>query len=385
MNKIISFNVFIYLITLFVFTSHDSLYIYNRVAFFLLFITTIPIFLKYKIKFNKNILFTLPFVMIVVLSNVWAYDVSVSLNRSIGIVFYYLAAVIIYILMYNKIIFAKTISNAFIASIIILTITASYEYYILGYHRGAGLVQNANIYGLNILYLSMILWLFTDFKSLKGKLLILLPLLNSAIVSGSRKVLIAIIAIGLFKIFRNRISFGIKVKIKHIIIGLFLIPVMLISSMMLDFEFKEFDMSDFYALNRLIEREDNSFSTRSSMIIEGINLSKEKPLLGYGIDNFRKVSYFGTYSHNNFIELSVSVGIIGLIFFYYMYFKILKLSKKMKRITHNRRLFENTFLVILVFIIMDVAFVSINSPNTWIFLLLLIYFNEREISNTSPN
>ena len=76
------------------------------------------------------------------------------------------------------------------------------------------------------------------------------------------------------------------------------------------------------------ESDDTSFNWRKLMIEEGFEMFKQKPLFGYGINNFRY--YFGekygleTYSHNNFIEMLVSGGIVGFIIYYSIYCYILK-------------------------------------------------------------
>lgn len=55
---------------------------------------------------------------------------------------------------------------------------------------------------------------------------------------------------------------------------------------------------------------------RASMISTGIDLFLKKPFSGYGLDSFKLVSGFDVYSHNNYIEILVSSGVIGFILFY---------------------------------------------------------------------
>ena len=42
----------------------------------------------------------------------------------------------------------------------------------------------------------------------------------------------------------------------------------------------------------------------------------ENPLLGYGLNNYHLFHWSGVYSHNNYIEVLVSLGIIGFIIYY---------------------------------------------------------------------
>lgn len=77
---------------------------------------------------------------------------------------------------------------------------------------------------------------------------------------------------------------------------------------------------------------DGSFNWRRLMLEEGWRYFKENPVFGYGIDSFRYM--FGiekgleTYSHNTFIEILVSGGMVGFLLYYSLYvFILLKLWK----------------------------------------------------------
>ena len=57
--------------------------------------------------------------------------------------------------------------------------------------------------------------------------------------------------------------------------------------------------------------------TRKMMISEGLNAFYQKPLFGNGTAHSYRL--FGTYSHNNFVELLMNYGIIGFSLFYLSY------------------------------------------------------------------
>lgn len=61
---------------------------------------------------------------------------------------------------------------------------------------------------------------------------------------------------------------------------------------------------------------DFSTAERARFVEEGLALMAESPLLGHGIDAFRVLSGEGTYAHNNYIDLGVGVGLIGVLLFY---------------------------------------------------------------------
>ncbi len=74
--------------------------------------------------------------------------------------------------------------------------------------------------------------------------------------------------------------------------------------------------------------DDGSFNWRRIMIESGWEWFTERPILGYGVDNFRFLlgasTGLETYSHNNFIEMLVNGGIVGFVIYYYIYFYVLK-------------------------------------------------------------
>lgn len=68
---------------------------------------------------------------------------------------------------------------------------------------------------------------------------------------------------------------------------------------------------------------DSSASIRQTFIDNGIQWFKEQPLAGYGINNYKILNQEATgrftYAHNNFIEIAVDLGILGLIFYYFVF------------------------------------------------------------------
>lgn len=93
---------------------------------------------------------------------------------------------------------------------------------------------------------------------------------------------------------------------------------------------------------------DTSTMLRLSMIDTGINLFINKPNLGYGISTYSTISGFGMYSHNNYIELLVGIGIVGTLVFYSIYvYLIIRLFKFKKRVYSNPLLVGIVMLAML--------------------------------------
>ncbi|WP_345974743.1 O-antigen ligase family protein [Sulfurimonas sp. HSL3-7] len=109
-----------------------------------------------------------------------------------------------------------------------------------------------------------------------------------------------------------------------------------------------------------------STGERKYFIELGWGLFKDKPLFGYGLDNFREFAH--TYSHNNYIELLVGVGLVGMMIFYSIYFFLVKKILRMKDF-----FLKTIFLAIVgIILLMDFALVSYRNK-TLLFLLLFIF------------
>jgi O-antigen ligase len=64
--------------------------------------------------------------------------------------------------------------------------------------------------------------------------------------------------------------------------------------------------------NRSVQGSDQ---VRLDMIEKGIGLFMDKPLVGHGFDSYRFLAGYGTYSHNDWVEMLVGVGVIGTAFY----------------------------------------------------------------------
>jgi O-antigen ligase len=87
---------------------------------------------------------------------------------------------------------------------------------------------------------------------------------------------------------------------------------------------------------------DASTRIRLGMIETGISLFKLRPFSGHGINSFTIISGYDTYSHNNYIELLVGVGLIGTLIYYSIYAHIIiKLAK------NRRNRIASVFLIVI--------------------------------------
>lgn len=110
---------------------------------------------------------------------------------------------------------------------------------------------------------------------------------------------------------------------------------------------------------------DGSTRTRMELVEFGLIVFYLRPFLGYGINNFRAVhtSYFGQeiYAHNNYIELLVDLGVVGLVIYYVFYlYLIVKLYQIYKK--YHDHLALIFFAIIIALVIVHYGFVAFYSP-----------------------
>jgi len=124
------------------------------------------------------------------------------------------------------------------------------------------------------------------------------------------------------------------------------------------------------SVNRLVDAfrgEEASAKIRSIMIREAIELWKKRPLIGFGPDQFSYYSMFGTYSHNNYVELLSTSGIIGTIFYYSLF--LLLFIRAVQVSDREQKYYTIISLVFLV--LLDFFLVSYYAKYLWLFLSTL--------------
>jgi len=124
---------------------------------------------------------------------------------------------------------------------------------------------------------------------------------------------------------------------------------------------------------------DNSTLIRQQMIEFGLTSFMERPLHGYGLNNF-SVLYMNfsgeaTYAHNNYVEILVSIGLIGFFLYYWIYavvlFNFRYLLRLKKYLTKEDNLMYSVlFCLILIKLLMDFAWVSYYEKMTYTYFVL---------------
>lgn len=120
---------------------------------------------------------------------------------------------------------------------------------------------------------------------------------------------------------------------------------------------------------------DSSTLLRERYIEVGAEAFKKSPLFGYGINTYREINQIvtghHTYSHNNFIEIAVGLGIIGLISYYWFYLYLI--IEYIKTFVYKRStlMINVLFILFFLYLITQMGFVSYEGITQWILLLFL--------------
>ena len=335
-------------------------------------------FMNYKkIKINKSTLYLLLFWLFYFLSLLWAssrVDVLDNINEAIYII---ILSVILstYINDMGDIInILKLLVYSLLITVVILFIRTPFQYF--GTERiGDALGLHPNALGSRMAYGAIIsVFLLSNDKSKNLKKIIFYILCIFifaviAILTGSKlSIFITVAGIVAYEIL---ITKGYKVLLKiAIIFGIiYVIYSFIISNPMLYKLIGSRIENFFLSLQGVSATKTGDVSTyeRKYYIYKAIELFKSNPIIGYGGNNFRtfmgEISYSHvTYSHNNYLEMLSTLGIVGFAFYYYPWVKnlvTLIFSKTLKVIDK----YKLKYLFITIFavkLIADYATITYN-------------------------
>ena len=255
----------------------------------------------------------------------------------------------------------------------------------IGAMLGVYLYKTANIKKSKILYIILIIALAALTLLSGSKKALLLLILGIAAVmfiysKGIQKIqktisLVAIAAIILFIIFNNPVLYS--------TIG------NRIERTFLTVTGNNSNNTSLKVIGKTVGTTDKSLIERKYYINQGIELFKKYPLFGYGGNNFatkmREIGYSHVaYSHNNYVELLCTLGIVGFILYYsYWAITIVRLIKMHKR-TNERQLKRMSLLllsILCIYLILEYGNVSyIQEFNMLILSIadIFIYINAQD-------
>ena len=268
-----------------------------------------------RIVLGKSVILPFFFVFYEIISCVWAFNQEVAISQLI-------TQLQLFVLFFFSYIYIKKVGrledyyNAIYLSGIGLIFYSLYVYGGLSSflaimstgHRMGDLIGNQNTYGLVFANAALVALYYFFFNNEKRHVLLAGLFIFFGLSSGSKKVVFLLI-LGLFFLILSK--YGVRKLFKVIVysftsvlVGLGLIHLPLFSTILERLE------------SYLSVAGNTSDNLRAELIRFGLELFMENPFLGYGLNNYQLFHWSGAYSHNNYIEVLVSLGIVGFIIYY---------------------------------------------------------------------
>jgi O-antigen ligase len=132
---------------------------------------------------------------------------------------------------------------------------------------------------------------------------------------------------------------------------------------------------------------DTGLAKRSGMLEEAVHLWLQRPFTGWGLDQFRNVSGWNTYSHDNYVELLANQGIVGCLLYLMVYVSTLaSLARSLQR-SRDAGLSADVFWAMVAVAVMmgwDIGAVSYYDRLSWFVLSVAVGVSMRARSSLRP-
>lgn len=328
---------------------------------------------------NANYIIWIFVILLMYLASIlWAYNIDLAVGRNKRMIIIIVFLIYVSLLVKNHRDF-KSLLKIFIYSRIILTVYIIYllDFQAIGESRlGAdnlGEDWNSNTIGMNLAFGLFSIYFLYSIGEIRTRLkkvsylLFSVVFISTIILTGSRKALfIVAFSIVLFTVLQSQ-----NKKLLHTTLIVLAITI---------FGYLSFNIPILYEVVGLriegliagifnLGEVDASTRVRMHMITTGIEFFKESPWLGYGIDNFKQLYYEVAndfrYSHNNYVEILVSFGVIGTLLYYIGLAYVL-----LKTFNSRNRYLIFAFVFVITSLIIDYGLVSYSSYLIQFFIVL---------------
>lgn len=340
------------------------------IQFVFVFLTVLNVILNKKIKLTTHFIWMLLFLSWAAFVSLFSkYEVTSIIeisNLTLKLLFY--TSLIIFIDNEEKFEFVlkSLVISGLILVLRVISLTPKGDW---GTDRlGSALSLNPNYLGISLSFTSIVA-IYLGFK-LKKKIyfLFLIPFIIVGLLTGSKKALLAILA-GIFLLvyFRTKNILKKGIILILVIVGIWFTYIAMMNIPIL-YEVLGFRVEE--AINLFSgTNTDKSTLHRLLMAKEAQDIFKENPIFGIGLENFRNYSVFGTYSHNNYMEVLVSTGLPGFVIYYSLPLYLLFHSIRYKNYNTDYSLIISTIIIILL---LDFANVSYRQIITQVMIALCV-------------
>lgn len=373
-NRIVYFlfdlSMLSYLIAYFAYYTDTSPQQIRIISTLLVFFFGVLLFIS-KIRIPQNwdyVVWYLLFLMIGVVSSLWAKNDTNVFSIMPSIVRIFFIAVFLYCRVEKEIdvelfLNGYVIASAYFSCMVISKMMQYFTPQTFYIHRlGLNIGYNPNTIALGAVFSFVILlhkMLISKGEKLKQVLytFALLFFVIVILLTQSKKGLLGLIlGILMINYYRKR---GIK-KIQSIILGILLaiIVFQLIMSIPALYESVGSRIESALGIFKNNSYVDGSTGNRLALIKEAINVWLSHPLVGVGLNNFSLYQNVGGelyYSHCNYVELLADIGIIGALFYYFLPVNLL-----IKKADNQNDLNNMIKTIIVIILVLDIGMVSYN-------------------------
>lgn len=337
-----------------------------------------------RFKVSSYIIWVFLLFLIITLSTLWAFEKDFAIEGVKSIILTYPIFILLSLIIKDE----KDIYSILNIFLLSQLINAIYIIFILDFSTigvtrvGAdslGDEWNANRIGLLMAFSAFASLNVMKYKkgNLKKTSYLLLVLLFSlfTLITGSRKALMVLLfTIGLFYVFNSENKKVLRLLIVVTSTLSLIYIIMNIPSLYNVLGSRIDGMIAQFTGQGIVDR---STSVRFRMIEYGTELIRNKPFLGYGINNFRplygRVTGWYTYSHNNYIEILIGIGVIGAIVYYLSYVYII-------RNTLRRKEPLSVFALISVVSIMLIEIGLVSYASFYVQLFICLSFSSIQVT-----
>ncbi len=368
-----------------------------------------------KIHISREVYFIFGWLLICLISGFVASDIKLVYGRIFTILQLLIFFIVGYSIIFQGNIRVNAIFYVFIISVVIAflygLITQENTALVVTRNRIVGTAGDPNqiaVFGAFSILFAVYLVIIEKNRLLKLFIMILITILIIGIVKTQSRqgILLIIVSTITFLIVSNADQFKKSDKKSKIIFRLLL--TLVISFIVISVVIYFFKQSDYYyrvqalisfvkisfgsSSDNITKMIDYSAYERKKLMLFGIKIWLDHPLIGVGLDNFRVVikEYWPIsnrlYSHNNYIELLSTIGTIGMVVYYGIYLSIIKklnaILKKLDNDNKNIKLTHIFITAMLSLMILDVVTVTYYTKFTWIlFMVILGYIDKLSNSN----
>ncbi|GIQ69768.1 hypothetical protein XYCOK13_25920 [Xylanibacillus composti] len=326
--------------------------------YMLLAVSILTIFYTKRFHINHYLIWYVLFLAISLFSTTYAYNANVALAGLYSMIVVLGLAVAITSILRDSMDIKNVLVCFSLSGFLLFTVLLWRDQLFVDERLGESLFGNANIFA-NLMMLSLIcsIWLSLYSQGIKraAYLFIIMTQVYTLFLSGGRKyILVPALFFYLLLILKKDADGRNRVIRYTVLFALVISSVFwLIFSVPLFYDTIGYRMAGF--LDLLTGDNQNVLNgdmERQYMMDYGIDFFKERPITGYGTDNFKIL--FGdaygryVYSHNNFIEMLVNYGVMGFILYYSFYMFLICKLWLMKNDNSKLRDFFLAFMICLL-------------------------------------